>query len=329
MMGPEERELFERGVRRAMEGRSGPLVDAALDALGWRDALAADPRVAISVVFECQGQANAASSALDDVVALPLGALPPEAGEEPAVVLPPAGRPNPPGLSVGGRLSVAGLGTARLLRGDGAVVVAAPPDGSGAVGALAAVVRTGDLGPRKVSGMDPWLGLVHVAAADCAPAASITLQPGTWPDAVRLARLATSHELVGAARAMVELARAHALERVQFGRPIGAFQAVRHRLADSLVAVEAASAAVTAAWDDGSRQTADVARGQAGRAARTVARHSQQVLAGMGFTTEHPFHRYLRRVLVLDELFGSSRDLTRSLGQELIESRRLPPPPPL
>lgn len=328
-MDPHERELFERGVRRATEGATGPSIDAGLGELGWRDALAADPRAAVSVVFTCQGEANATSSALDDVVAHALGAPLPEGEEEPAVVLPPAGRWDPPGLLGGGRLSVGGLGTARLRAADRALVVAGGPDGPDGPGTVAAVVKTADLTRRPLSGMDPWLGLVDVAAPGCEPASSVTLPPDAWPAAVRLARLATAHELVGAARAMLELARTHALERVQFGRPIGAFQAVRHRLADSLVALEAADAAVAAAWDDRSPQSAAVARGQAGRAARTVARHSQQVLGGMGFTTEHPLHRYLRRVLVLDELFGSTRNVTRSLGQEAIDRRRLPPPPPL
>ncbi|MGA2932392.1 MAG: acyl-CoA dehydrogenase family protein, partial [Acidimicrobiales bacterium] len=70
--------------------------------------------------------------------------------------------------------------------------------------------------------------------------------------------------------------------------------------------------------------TASVAKALAGRGARTAARHCQQVLAGIGFTTEHEFHLYARRVLVLDELFGSSRSLTRELGAELLAARRLP-----
>jgi alkylation response protein AidB-like acyl-CoA dehydrogenase len=49
------------------------------------------------------------------------------------------------------------------------------------------------------------------------------------------------------------------------------------------------------------------------------------VLAGIGFTTEHEFQRYFRRVRVLDGLFGSSATLTRALGEELIASRQLPP----
>ena len=97
---------------------------------------------------------------------------------------------------------------------------------------------------------------------------------------------------------------------MQFDRPIAGFQAVRHRLADSLVAIEAADAAAHAAGDDGSPLTAALAKAVAGRSARTVARHAQQVLAGIGFTTEHPLHLYVRRALVLDHLLGDARSLT-------------------
>ena len=141
-------------------------------------------------------------------------------------------------------------------------------------------------------------------------------QPGAadWPAAVALGQLALGHELVGAGRAMLELARTHALERMQFGRPIGTFQAVRHRLAESLVAVEAAAALLDAAWEDPSPVTAAMAKAFAGRSARTVARHCQQVLAGIGFTTEHPLHLSVRRTIVLDQLLGAGSLLTRQLG---------------
>jgi alkylation response protein AidB-like acyl-CoA dehydrogenase len=85
-----------------------------------------------------------------------------------------------------------------------------------------------------------------------------------------------------------------------------------------------ADAALSGAWDDGSPTAAAMAKAVAGRGARTAARHCQQVLAGIGFTTEHPFHRYLRRVLVLDQLFGSARSLTKDLGESIVASRRLP-----
>lgn len=120
--------------------------------------------------------------------------------------------------------------------------------------------------------------------------------------------------LVGTSRGMLSLARAHAVDRVQFGRPIASFQAVRHRLAESLVAIEGAEAALVAATDDfGSL----LAKAAAGLAALTTARHCQQVLGGIGFTDEHELHRHVRRALVLDGLLGSARELTREAGARL------------
>ena len=150
-----------------------------------------------------------------------------------------------------------------------------------------------------------------------------------WEPAVAIAQIAIGHELVGASRTMLELARTHALERIQFGQPIAAFQAVRHRLADTFVAIESADALLGGAWEDRSPATAAMAKATAGRAARTTARHCQQVLAGIGFTTEHDLHLHVRRVLALDELLGSSRSLTAALGRELLDTRRLPPLLPL
>jgi hypothetical protein len=120
--------------------------------------------------------------------------------------------------------------------------------------------------------------------------------------------------LVGTGRAMLALARAHALDRVQFGRPLAAFQAVRHRLAETLVALEGAEATLLAATDPFDSLLAKAA---AGEATLTAARHCQQVLGGIGFTAEHPLHRHVRRALVLDGLLGSARELTREAGARL------------
>ena len=128
---------------------------------------------------------------------------------------------------------------------------------------------------------------------------------------------------------MLALAREHTLDRVQFGKPISSFQAVRHRLAETLVAIETAEAMLAAAWEDESPGSAAMAKALAGRGARTASKHCQQVLAGIGFTVEHPLQRYVRRVLVLDELLGSARALTRALGTDVITSKALPAMLPL
>ena len=310
-------ELFERSLRHATEEHTGPALDAALEELGWSDALALDPRAAISILFGLQGAANASSSALDQVL---LQALDPGAVTSSAVVLPTAGRSDAPGRLHGDRVSVSGLGTAALAARESAVVVTESGDTQ-----VVVVVGTAALTRRPVSGVDPWLGLVQVTG-EAAPG---EIRSGDWGAAVALGRLAISHEIVGASRKMLDLARQHALERIQFGTPISTFQAVRHRLADTLVAIETADAMLDAAWLDRSPQTAAMAKALAGRGARVAARHCQQVLAGIGFTTEHDFHRYFRRTLVLDQLLGDSRSLTKELGVELLASRQLPPLLPL
>jgi hypothetical protein len=310
-------ELFERSLRHATEEHTGPALDAALEELGWSDALALDPRAAISILFGLQGAANASSCALDQVL---LQALDPGTETRSAVVLPTAGRWDAPGRLHGDRVSVRGLATAALAARESAVVAAESGDKQ-----VVVVVGATALERRPVSGVDPWLGLVEVSGE----AAPKEIGSGEWGAAVALGRLAISHEIVGASRKMLDLARQHALERIQFGTPISTFQAVRHRLADTLVAIETADAMLDAAWLDRSPQTAAMAKALAGRGARVAARHCQQVLAGIGFTTEHDFHRYFRRTLVLDQLLGDSRSLTKELGVELLASRQLPPLLPL
>jgi hypothetical protein len=140
------------------------------------------------------------------------------------------------------------------------------------------------------------------------------------PAALGAGRLALGWWLVGTSRAMLSLARQHAVDRVQFGRRIGSFQAIRHRLAETLVAIEGAEATLHAAPvapDDSGGLACLLAKAAAGRAALTAARHCQQVLGGIGFTAEHQLHRHVKRSLILDALLGSSRELTREAGAAL------------
>ncbi|MCX2931562.1 acyl-CoA dehydrogenase family protein [Mycobacterium sp. CVI_P3] len=150
------------------------------------------------------------------------------------------------------------------------------------------------------SAMDPELPVRVTDAGDDVPLARGRLALGWW--------------LVGSARTMLMLARQHAVDRVQFGRPIASFQAVRHRLAETLVAIEGAEATLLAARENPDELGCLLGKAAAGQAALTAAKHCQQVLGGIGFTAEHDLHRHVKRVFVLDGLLGSARDLTREAG---------------
>jgi hypothetical protein len=319
-MDAAERALFADTIGQLTVQQSGDELDAALDGLGWSEALVADRPIAVSVLFEAVGAANATSSALDKVLC---SVLAPSEGDVGAVALPPIRTCGAPARVDGSQVTVNGLGTRALVRHDTVVVVASDQR------ALASfVVPTSALKLESASGLDPDLGLVELTGS---------LELGSmegravvdWDAAVATGQLALGHELVGAARMMLELARVHALERMQFGRPIASFQAVRHRLAESLVAIEAAAALLAAAWDETDPVIVAMAKATAGRSARTVARHCQQVLAGIGFTTEHNFHRYFRRIIVLDQLLGAGSALTRRLGGDVLASGSLPATFPL
>jgi hypothetical protein len=257
----------------------------------------------VSRLFELQGRAGATSSGLDVVLATALGVDHPA-----AVVLPPLGSVAPPGADG----QVQGLAAAAIGRASDALVGLAE-------GAVLVPVSSLQLAP--VAGLDPDLGLVQVHGG----ASGEPVSGAVWTEGVAAGQLALAHELVGASRTMLQLARDHAVERIQFDRPIAQFQAVRHKLAESLVAIEGAHDAAEAAWDEGTPLAAAAAKAIAGRSARLTAKHCQQVLAGIGFTLEHPFHRHLRRGLVLDRLLGDATSLTRAMGEQLLRERALPP----
>jgi hypothetical protein len=313
--------LFERSLRNAVKDHSGQALDAALEELGWSGAMAIEPRAAISILFRLQGENNVSSSALGQVVLFGLG---PSDKPVMGVVLPAMGEWDPPGTMDGHGLAVNGLAPAALRAQESAIVVASTERGTRAV-----EVPTTSLTFERVRGIDPNIDFVRVSAADIGTFTDLGPTAPDWSSAVALARLALAHELVGSCRTMLELAREHALGRVQFDRPISSFQAIRHRLADTLVAIEMADAMIDAAWLDGTPDSAAMAKAVAGRQARTAARHCQQVLAGIGFTTEHPLHLSVKRTLVLDGLFGSAVPLTRALGEEMVRAAQLPPLLPL
>lgn len=133
-----------------------------------------------------------------------------------------------------------------------------------------------------------------------------------------LAIAALAAEQVGAAQRCLEMAVGYAKERVQFGRAIGSFQAVKHRCADMLVLVEGArSAAVHAAESaDGSDLpiAASVAKMACSEAFLQVALDNMRIHGGIGFTWEHDAHLYVRRAKATELVFGSPDDHAQRLA---------------
>ena len=134
--------------------------------------------------------------------------------------------------------------------------------------------------------------------------------------ALDLARVALAGEQAGAARRIFDITVDYLKTRVQFGRPIGGFQAIKHMAADLLIEVESATSAARAAAqaieDDASdRQVlVNLASFACADAFSEVAATAIQMHGGIAFTWEHPAHLYLRRARADAQLFGNS-DLYR------------------
>ena len=122
-----------------------------------------------------------------------------------------------------------------------------------------------------------------------------------------LALVALAAEQTGAAQRCLDMAVGYAKERIQFGRAIGSFQAVKHRCADMLVAIEGARSAVFHAAETGGdlSSAASVAKMVCSEALLQVALDNMRIHGGIGFTWEHDAHLYVRRAKATELMFGS------------------------
>jgi alkylation response protein AidB-like acyl-CoA dehydrogenase len=147
---------------------------------------------------------------------------------------------------------------------------------------------------------------------------------GQWSDVRRRLLAALALEAVGIGSIAVELAVEYAKDREQFGRKIGAYQAISHPIVDAYVAVELArSLAYWAAWavtedDDQAELAAAAAKSQAAEAAVLACEKSIQAHGGIGFTWEHPLHRYYKRALWLEGALGYGREQRAEIAQSLL-----------
>jgi alkylation response protein AidB-like acyl-CoA dehydrogenase len=142
-------------------------------------------------------------------------------------------------------------------------------------------------------------------------------------ETVRLATVALAAEQVGGAQACLDMAVAYAKDRIQFGRTIGSFQAVKHLCADTLLEVESArSAASYAAWAaaEGSADratVAEIANAAASEAFLLAATNNLQIHGGIGFTWEVDCHLYLRRAKSSETFFGTPAEHRESVAAKL------------
>ncbi|QFQ95091.1 acyl-CoA dehydrogenase [Streptomyces phaeolivaceus] len=212
-----------------------------------------------------------------------------------------------------------------LLRGEADFV----PDGEGADVVLV-TARTSD-GPRLFA-CEPDAGgcdrvarrvldptrrqaLLRFRGAPAAPVGEAGQAPGVVDAVLDAGRTALAAEQVGGCAHALDAVVEYVSHRTQFGRVIGSFQAVKHRLADLLVEVEAArsasgwATACLAAPEAGEvRVAASAAAVVCATAYRRAAAEYVQLHGGIGFTWEHPAHLYVRRARADEALFGTADD---------------------
>ena len=197
---------------------------------------------------------------------------------------------------------------------DHVVVVADSEAGRGAF-----VVTSDEVAATPRAVLDPTMPIADVLLDGVAvPAERVLAEPGA-PDviegltrAVQEATVALATATTGTCRVIFELTLEYAKVREQYGRPIGSFQALKHRLADMYLSVERATAlcyyaALTIDEDTADRATAtSAAKAGAGDCQRLLAQEGLQLHGGIGFTWEHDLHFWLKRAKTGDALLGDA-----------------------
>lgn len=197
---------------------------------------------------------------------------------------------------------------APVLYGDVAEIVLVAAEHDGGVGLFSvnpsAATRT------KVTGMDPTLGFANLDFDDVV-AETVTLDAAeVLATTHRVGTLATAALQVGCAQRGLDMTVDYTKQRTQFGRPIGSFQALKHRMADMLVQVQMSRAGAWAAvqahigGDDNADRLAAAAASYCSESAMAVAAETVQMHGGIAITWEHDAHLVLKRAQALNQLFG-------------------------
>ena len=208
-------------------------------------------------------------------------------------------------LAEGASIGALVLDADYVVNGDIADVVIAAGDGE--------LTRWTRFTAQPVATMDPTRRLARVRPEE-------TEAVGADPGIADAAAILLAAEQVGAAERCLELTVEYTKNRVQFGRPIGSFQALKHRMADLYVAVAAARAVVADACDDPTPTHAATARLAASEALCTVAAEGIQLHGGIAITWEHDMHLYFKRAHGSAHLLGSPRELLGRLASEVLQT---------
>ncbi len=217
---------------------------------------------------------------------------------------------------------VEGGGVADLL-----VVVARRPGSSGREGLSLFLVDGAARGLSRAAleGLDPTRRLANLTF-DGVAARLLGAEGGAGAALARVLDLAATGiaaEDVGGAERCLEMAVSYARQRVQFARPIGSFQAVKHKAAEVLLELESARAAAQyAAWTAAEAPqelplAASLAKAVCGEAYLRAAAENIQIHGGIGFTWEHEAHLYYRRARVNETLFGEAREHRARIAERL------------
>lgn len=190
-----------------------------------------------------------------------------------------------------------------VVNGDIADVVVATADGR--------LSRWNGFTAEPVTTMDPTRRLARLQAQE-------TTALGTDPGLADTAAILLAAEQIGAAERCLELTVDYAKNRVQFGRPIGSFQALKHRMADLYVTVAAARAVVNDACDQPTPTNAATARLAATEALNVVTAEGIQLHGGIAITWEHDMHLYFKRAHGSAQLLDPPRELLRRLESEVL-----------
>jgi len=219
--------------------------------------------------------------------------------------------PGAPMTLQGGRLCGRSVAVPNLSRAELIVTLATTNDAD--EGVVAAVARCGDgvtTLPREST--DPAQPVADVDI-DTEPLATATIEG--IESALTAPLIAAAADLVGVASAVLHRSVEHAKARRQFGAPIGAFQGIKHALADNYVSLERARSLTYAAAAHPSWTAAALAKAAAGDAAVNCARTAVQVHGALAQTWEHDIHLYVRHAWQGAALLGDSRALYHEVGR--------------